>query len=135
MIVYRMAHSEVIDKRVNMPCGPYAGSWYAIEWSESDPKKLEQFMAAREKLVARSCTSAHLTPFADYLLNNIQPHEICGFSDEKSLRRWFKGCLMALKAVGFEEQQYEVPDSDVRLGLNGQVVFAALNAKRVRGTK
>ncbi len=135
MIVYRLAHKEVIDKRVNMPCGPYAGSWYVMEWSDSDPKKLEQFMEAREKLVSKSCTRIHLTPYADRLLNNIQEWEVCGFADPVSLRRWFKGCLRTLQAVGFEEQQYEVPESEVRVGLNGQVVFAVLNAKRVRGIK
>lgn len=130
MIVYRLAHREVVDRRTGIPCGPYATGEYCNAWADRHDK-MRRFFAAQDKLCRLTNNGEHPTPWADPRLNGIEPNEVCGFESVESLNLWFRGCLTDLEEIGFEVQQFDVPDDLVRVGMSGQAIFPVKNAKRV----
>lgn len=130
MIVYRLAHREVVDRRTGLPCGPYATLEYCDAWADRQDK-VRRFFAAQEKLCRLTNNYGHPTPWADPRLNGINPSEVCGFDSLTALMKWFHGCLVDLEEIGFEVQRFNVPGKYVRVGEVGQVVFQVEKAERV----
>lgn len=131
MIVYRLAHKQVVDPRTGKPAGPYGTAAFEDAWQDQRDR-FRRFLYVQDKLCDLSLGPTHLTPFADPELRFIYPNEICGFSSLEFLRQWFRGCLTDLRDVGFEVQEYDVPDKYVRTGYYGQVLFDCKQAKRTR---
>lgn len=87
--------------------GPYQEEW------EDDDKRWE--------MMTSHCNASHPSPYRDPLLDHIDRHEVCGFSNLRALYAWFAGYLSDLADNGFIITVYE--SDEYRMGMFGQVVF------------
>ncbi|MEU7830354.1 hypothetical protein [Nonomuraea sp. NPDC049129] len=114
MHIYRVAHKTHMNGK--LPAGPYVRR-YAILGADI-VKRLEWMYDLH-------AGSSHSGPQNDPLLQyTIFSWERCGFDSLDNLYRWFEHFTEDLHECGFRIYVYDVAREAVRVGKNGQALFA-----------
>jgi hypothetical protein len=106
MLVYRVAHPNIITKSSGSAAGPYAARTQ-LDLDKGVRRELDE-------MAWRHTNDEHPNPTADGIV--IIDGNLCGFASVTLLRTWFRGSLDLLDRGHFRVFVYDVPKRGVQYG-------------------